>query len=1339
HEIKLLGDETNMVPLYYHIVDNFQIKFGRKEFCLVTELRFGEEYSDDYENDEESIPFRRRVFPSSLNGKVIAGLEDRRRVSDWILRLLRREEMLIRKRIRCLDLLRHSRRKETTFSLKVPKRLLLMVIILLRQTGKTLMPSHPEYIESSKTGSSSKHVYAGSIYKFPPTTVVPEKRGDKTMNKGKNANLSAFNLGNTFNEDNVRWDDVMFLGEHDTSHCLLYENIDPNYFWRQLVPHVCMPGSHSLERANQEGWLSDDLGDSVIIFGSFDFEDCRIIYAWALEVEGGFVSSCRLLITISHPAAGSESRPSMLNKENYVPWSSRLLWYAKSRPNGKLIHNSILNGPYVRRMIPEPGDAERDVNVNETFHEQTDDEISERELKQIEADDQAIQTILLGLPEDIYAAEKKAKLFNEWERFTSNEGESIESYYHRFLKLMNDLKRNKHFMEKIASNLKFLNNLQPEWSRHVTIVHQTKDLHTADYTQLYDFLKYNQKEQASTSGTQTDSAPVYDSDGSAELVLKMIPEPGAANHEITVTETFHLQTDDELSDKELKQIEADDQAIQTILLGLPEDIYAVVDSWESIESYYHRFLKLMNDLKRNKHFPKKIASNLKFLNNLQPEWSRHVTIVHQTKDLHTTDYTQLYDFLKYNQKEVDELKAERLAKNQDPLALTANSNNPYVFPTAHQDQSSFNQNYLQQPISNPEDITDPTTAMNMALALMAKAFKLNYSTPTNNNQRITSNPRNRQIAQPRINIGNPAGYNDVIRNQNQIGNDNLVAARAEGNAAGQNGNQIRCYNCRGQASTSGTQTDSTPVYDTDGSAENDNDVISEDTSVEQGEETTEQHPANFEETSALYESLYQNLAIEVEKVNSVNYKLKETNADLTTELARYKNQKRCFEISQEKYDKLERCYQQSVYQEQCLSKKINALHLSTEETLQLAQESRDKMKQMNKEIKPTNYTKINHLSGVFVPQTALSREELYFLNNSKTATVSKSFSIPNEDLSDDTTPSVARKFLNKVKSTIVTLQRVVKQRMTIETHNWSSSAHQELHKIVGNEIFPIVNQVDARVQNFEIQFLKEAAKFVGDFKSFANEADASLAKHNALEFEIERLLKAVVSKDIMIIMQNEYVVDTSDLQTKLKRTKERFENCIIKKETEYAKLWNDWYKKCDECKYDKMSYDKAYKDMQQKIKWLQAQLGDLKGKSKDTSSVSDTQNPLSHKLKNENVELEFQDSSKNTKFTKQPIVENLPKIVETNALSNLVTSNSVSTPQESKGMNNDKVIASGMFRINTSKTSREEKHVPNTVSASARIKPITVSQPHVITKKDVHSDLNDLSSTGVDNTKTRRP
>nr|GEY10087.1 hypothetical protein [Tanacetum cinerariifolium] len=292
----------------------------------------------------------------------------------------------------------------------------------------------------------------------------------------------------------------------------------------------------------------------------------------------------------------------------------------------------------------------------------------------------------------------------------------------------------------------------------------------------------------------------------------MIPEPGDTNREFPVNETFHVQTDDELTENELKQIEADDQVIQTIILGLPEDIYVVVDScetaqeiwlrvqqmmkgsdigiqekkaklfneWErftcnegeSIESYYHRFLKLKNDLKRNKHFPEKITSNLKFLNNLQSEWSRHVTIIHQTKDLHTADYTQLYDFLKYNQKE----------------------------------------NYMQQPMPNPKDITDPTTAMTMVLALMAKAFKMNYSTPTNNNQQQPEDfikPTQQadcttgyEYGSRQINADGWRNQNGLIgvqenENWNQIGNGNLVAAHAEGNAAGQNGNQIRCYNCRG--------------------------------------------------------------------------------------------------------------------------------------------------------------------------------------------------------------------------------------------------------------------------------------------------------------------------------------------------------------------------------------------------------------------------------------------------------------------------------------------------------------------------------------------------------------
>nr|GFD11660.1 hypothetical protein [Tanacetum cinerariifolium] len=106
--------------------------------------------------------------------------------------------------------------------------------------------------------------------------------------------------------------------------------------------------------------------------------------------------------------------------------------------------------------------------------------------------------------------------------------------------------------------------------------------------------------------------------------------------------------------------------------------------------------------------------------------------------------------------------------------------------------SSFNQNYLQQPMPNPEDITDPTTAMNMALALMAKAFKLNYSTPTNNIM-VEISLGSMQGRMQRIQLG----IMMLLGIRNQIRNGNLVAARAEENAAGQNETQIRCYNCRG--------------------------------------------------------------------------------------------------------------------------------------------------------------------------------------------------------------------------------------------------------------------------------------------------------------------------------------------------------------------------------------------------------------------------------------------------------------------------------------------------------------------------------------------------------------
>ncbi|GJR48295.1 phospholipase-like protein [Tanacetum coccineum] len=67
------NDDEN-VPLYYHINKDFSIPFGREEFCLVTGLRFGVQNWAEYDT-KQRIPFRRRVFPSYLDGQPITGID----------------------------------------------------------------------------------------------------------------------------------------------------------------------------------------------------------------------------------------------------------------------------------------------------------------------------------------------------------------------------------------------------------------------------------------------------------------------------------------------------------------------------------------------------------------------------------------------------------------------------------------------------------------------------------------------------------------------------------------------------------------------------------------------------------------------------------------------------------------------------------------------------------------------------------------------------------------------------------------------------------------------------------------------------------------------------------------------------------------------------------------------------------------------------------------------------------------------------------------------------------------------------------------------------------------
>ncbi|GJV18625.1 putative ribonuclease H-like domain-containing protein [Tanacetum coccineum] len=99
-----------------------------------------------------------------------------------------------------------------------------------------------------------------------------------------------------------------------------------------------------------------------------------------------------------------------------------------------------------------------------------------------------------------------------------------------------------------------------------------------------------------------------------------------------------------------KQYAADVRVMNYLLQAIPNDIYNLVDTskeGESQESVYERLTTLVNIMDRNNVRPILVSINTKFLNCLQPEWSKYVTLAS---------------------------KAKRAARNHDPLALIAHSN-----------------------------------------------------------------------------------------------------------------------------------------------------------------------------------------------------------------------------------------------------------------------------------------------------------------------------------------------------------------------------------------------------------------------------------------------------------------------------------------------------------------------------------------------------------------------------------------------------------------------------------------------------------------------------------------
>ncbi|GKC05697.1 hypothetical protein Tco_0997307 [Tanacetum coccineum] len=157
----------------------------------------------------------------------------------------------------------------------------------------------------------------------------------------------------------------------------------------------------------------------------------------------------------------------------------------------------------------------------------------------------------------------------------------------------------------------------------------------------------------------------------------------------------------------------------------------------SIHSYYLRYAKLINDMNMISMSMSNMQINTKFVNHLQPEWSRFVTAAKQARDLHVVNFNQLYAFLRHNEKDAKEVR-EMQQRFLDSLALLANTYNP---PPSYNNQ---NIHYVptivpQQPPILPTQhdsrfvvpTDDPIASLNKVMIFLSSAYSSRFP-PTNN-------------------------------------------------------------------------------------------------------------------------------------------------------------------------------------------------------------------------------------------------------------------------------------------------------------------------------------------------------------------------------------------------------------------------------------------------------------------------------------------------------------------------------------------------------------------------------------------------------------------------------
>nr|GEY16894.1 hypothetical protein [Tanacetum cinerariifolium] len=297
------------------------------------------------------------------------------------------------------------------------------------------------------------------------------------------------------------------------------------------------------------------------------------------------------------------------------------------------LHNAIMEAgskdrpPMLAPDIEVPVSEGSLITTTARIHE-TYKNVSQEIRDQLNVEAKAVQIILTGIDNDIYSTvnacpnacemwkaierlkhgesinvqDLETNLYWEFGKFTSQDGESLESYYSRFYKMMNEIIRNQCNVTNHQVNVQFLLQLQLEWQSICEVI--GSDGYVFPVLCVLEWMgmptqvcvrscpnfsapvgrPFSNNLQTQTSNTLHNAIMEAGSKDRPPMLT-----PGSEGSPITTTARIR-ETNKNVSQDIRDQLNAEAEAVQIILTGIDNDIYSTVDAcpnacemWKAIE------------------------------------------------------------------------------------------------------------------------------------------------------------------------------------------------------------------------------------------------------------------------------------------------------------------------------------------------------------------------------------------------------------------------------------------------------------------------------------------------------------------------------------------------------------------------------------------------------------------------------------------------------------------------------------------------------------------------------------------------------------------------------------